>query len=33
MVTRDWMISWLVPPIMVPIILVALFWIVAEIQR
>ncbi len=33
MATQDRITAWLVPPIMVPIILVALFWIVAAIQR
>ena len=33
MATSDRITAWLVPPIMVPIILVALFWIAAEIQR
>lgn len=33
MATWDRITPWLVPPVMVPIILVALFWIVAGIQR
>ena len=33
MATRDRLISWLVPPIMVPIILALMFWAVAATQR
>jgi hypothetical protein len=33
MTKRNRMMLWLEPPIMVPIILVALFWIAAAIQK
>jgi hypothetical protein len=33
MATKDRIIAWLMPPIMVPIILVLIFWAVAETQR